>query len=56
MLSDATEIGEVAIDKEKELPRDLVFHDLAGNNIQDDLSGDALSPELVTEANRRLHS
>ena len=50
--SGTTEIGEVAIDKKKEFPRDPVCHDLAERNVQDDLSGDALSPELVTKAKR----
>ena len=34
------------------MPRDLPFHDVAERNVQDDLSGDAMSPELATEAER----
>ena len=50
---DATEVGEVAICEEKELPSDVVFHDIVETNIKDDLSGDALVFELCTEAKRK---
>ncbi len=46
------ELDEVAINEEKELPKELIFRDIVDYNTSDDLSGKALVPELVTEAKR----
>ena len=42
----------MAINEERELPRGLVFRDIVESNIVDDLFGEVLVPELVTDAKR----